>query len=80
MSISLWDLLNCLNIGKSDNQRLYATIEDCMSDVYDGKVWNDFNSEKFSNFGCSHLNGIMVSLVVTQQTKHHRINYAKILM
>ena len=50
--------------------------KDCMSDIYDGKVWNDFNSEKYSNFlRNKRCYGAMLNFDFFQPYKHTPESY-----
>ena len=46
-----------------------------LADVYDGEVWKDFNSEKYSNF-LSRPGNLLLSLNVDWFQPFHRTKYS----
>lgn len=55
--------------------------EGFMSDVYDGKVWKDFNSEKYSNFlRNNRCYGLMLNFDFFQPYKHSPDSYGVFYM
>ena len=59
-----------------EHWRKRQSKEGCMSDVYDGQVWNNFKSEKFSNFlQNKRCYGVMLNFDFFQPYKHTPESY-----
>ena len=79
---SLQKLLNVPGFAaKLEHWRCRATPDGCMSDVYDGKVWKDFLSEKYDSFLATKRSiGVMLNVDFFQPYKHVQESYGVIYM
>lgn len=79
---SLQRLLNYPEIAQKFEQwRNRENVGDSMSDVYDGQVWKDFLSDKYSNFlQAKRCLGVMLNVDFFQPYKHVAVSYGVIYL